>query len=416
MIAIHASPFVPGRARGALRFGSAAAAADAIVLIRQDEIAALRGRPAGIILSEGAPISHPALRLLSRGIPTVLADAAQTAGLQEGMEILLDGHTGLVASPVPAELPDRVPPAPPAAGARLHTADDVSVQLLCSVTNPEGAAAALNQGAAGLGLVRSEYLFPEDGRQPDADFLAAAMADVCRAAHPLEVTFRLVDVAGDKRPPWLGEIPGFAGVLGLQGARLYAREPVRSVYLAELAALAQLAGQCRIKVLLPYVVSLAELESLVAEIRQHLPADVPIGTMLETPAAALSVREFLAVADFAALGCNDLMQCLFAADRDMPELRAYLDPYAPALYRFLDMVARMAGADIERLQVNGLLAQRPGVLPVLLGMGFRNFSVDPVMLPWIAETVRQADIAHAVRLAQAVCAADRPEAVKRLVL
>jgi phosphoenolpyruvate-protein kinase (PTS system EI component) len=338
------------------------------------------------------------------------------AGLQEGMEILLDGHTGLLASPVPAELPELVPPAPLAAGAPLHTTDVVSVQLLCSVTNPEGAVAALNQGAAGLGLVRSEYLFPEDGRQPDADFLAVAMAEVCRAAHPLEATFRLVDVAGDKRPPWLGEVPGFAGVLGLQGARLYAHEPVRSVYLAELAALAQLAGQYRIKVLLPYVVSLAELESLVAEIRQHLPADVPIGTMLETPAAALSVREFLAVADFAALGCNDLMQCLFAADRDMPELRAYLDPYAPAFYRFLDMVARMAGRDMGRLQVNGLLAQRPGVLPVLLGMGFRIFSVDPVMLPWLAETVQRADIARAVRLARAVCAADRPEAVKWLVL
>lgn len=415
MIAIHASPFVPGRVRGILRIGSAAVAADAIVLIRQEEITALKGRPAGIILLEGAPISHPALRLLSRGIPTVLVEGRQMAELSEGMEVLLDGHIGLVASPVPAELPDLVSPAAPAAGTPVHSADGEPVHLLCSVTNAEGAAAALNQGAAALGLVRSEYLFPEDGRQPDVDFLAAAMAEVCRAAQPLEVTFRLVDVAGDKRPPWLGDIPGFAGVLGLQGARLYALEPVRSVYLAELAALAQLAGQYPIKVLLPYVVSLAELERLVAEIRRHLPADVPIGTMLETPAAALSVREFLAVADFAALGCNDLMQCLFAADRDMPELRAYLEPYAPALYRFLDLVARLAGRDIDRVQVNGLLAQRPGVLPVFLGLGYRNFSVDPVMLPWLAETVRRVDVTRAVQLAQAVCAADRPEAVKRLL-
>ena len=415
MISIQAIPFVPGRARGTLRIGADAVAADSIVLLRQTDITALGIRPAGIILADAAPLSHPALRLLSRGIPMVLAEASQLEGLRDGMEILLDGHSGLVASPLPQDLPDIVPPAPPQAGMPVRTADGAPVELRCSVTNAEGAAAALAQGAASLGLVRSEYLFPPDGRVPDAAFLAQAMTQVCRAASPLPVTFRLVDIAGDKRPPWLGDIPGIAGVLGLQGARLYGIEPVRGVYLTELQALAQLAGQYPIKVLLPYVVSLAELEALVAEIRRHVPKEVPIGTMLETPAAALSVREFLGVADFAALGCNDLMQCLFAADRDMPELRAYLDPYAPPIYRMLELVTQMAAGNLHRLQVNGLFAQRPGVLPALLGMGFRNFSVDPAMLPWLAESVRRTDTTRAADLAKAACQADRPEEVRRLL-
>jgi phosphoenolpyruvate-protein kinase (PTS system EI component) len=293
--------------------------------------------------------------------------------------------------------------------------DGAKVELRASIGTPAAGAAAVGQGAAAIGLVRTEYLFPEDGSRPDVDFLAAAFEQICQAARPLPVSFRLVDIAGDKRPPWLGRVPGVAGVLGLQGARLYSREPVRQVYLDELKALGRLAAQYRLEVLLPYVAHLTELETLVAEIRQHLPPAVRIGTMLETPAAALAVGEFLQVVDFAALGCNDLMQCLFAADRDVPELRAWLDPHAPALYRFLENVAHRAGNALGRLQVCGLLSQRPGILPIFLGLGYRVFSVDPVMIPWLAQTVRQTDTKQAAQLARAVCEARRPEEVRQLL-
>jgi phosphoenolpyruvate-protein kinase (PTS system EI component) len=196
---------------------------------------------------------------------------------------------------------------------------------------------------------------------------------------------------------------------------LYSTEPVRQVYLEELNALSRLAGQYPVRVLLPYVTSLTELETLVSEIRCHLPSTVSLGVMLETPAAALAVEEFLGEVDFAALGCNDLMQCLFAADRDMPELRAWLDPYAPALYRFLDMVAQRAGDSVSALQVCGLLPQWPGILPVLVGLGYRAFSVDPIMIPWLAQTVRLTDTQQAMQLARAVCKARRPAEVKQLL-
>ncbi len=412
---LSATPYVPGRARGILRFGPAASAPQVIVVLRQHELAALGTRPAGIVLVEGAPFSHPALRLLGRAIPTVLAEQGQLKGLVEGGEYLLDGHCGQLIRPVPGMLADAGQPAPPEMGKPVPTRDGANVELRASVGSAAGCAAAVEQGAAAIGLVRTEYLFPEDGSRPDADFLAAAFEQICQAARPLPVNFRLVDIAGDKIPPWLGRVSGIAGVRGLQGARLYASEPVRQVYLDELKALGKLAGQYRLSVLLPYVASLPELETLVTEIRQYLPPSVRIGTMLETPAAALAANDFLSAVDFAALGCNDLMQCLFAADRDLPELRAWLNPHAPALYRFLAMVAERAGDSLGTLQVCGLLSQWPGILPVLLGLGYRVFSVDPVMIPWLAQTVRQTDTSQAARLARAACEARRPDEVRQLL-
>jgi phosphoenolpyruvate-protein kinase (PTS system EI component) len=415
MFALSAIPYVPGQARGILRFGPAKAAPDTIVVIGQHELAALNARPAGIALMDASPLSHPTLRLRSEGIPTVLVEQGELEGLNEGDEVLLDGRSGLVSSPIPKNLPEHVALPPPEAGKPVATLDGVKVELRASVGSVPASAAALAKGATSIGLVRSEYLFPEDGSRPDAGFLATAFAQICQAAQPLPVCFRLVDIASDKKPPWVGGVPGIAGVLGLQGARLYATEPVRQVYRAELEALRRLSGKYQFSVLLPFVTSLAELENLVGNIRSHLPPAVPVGVMLETPAAALAVHEFLSIADFAAIGCNDLMQCLFAADRDLPELRSWLDLHAPVLYRFLDTVSREAGSAASTLQVCGLLPQWPATLPILLGMGYRTFSVDPIMIPCLAEVVRQTDTGHAARLAQAVCQVRRPQEVKRLL-
>lgn len=413
---IQATPFVPGLARGTLRFGAAAATPESIVLLGQAELARLTTRPAGVILVGAALYAHPTLRLLSQGIPSVLLESTAARDLTQGTEVILEGHAGrLLPSGQPID-PDDRPPAPLRPGEPISTRDGIGVELRCSITDAPGAAAALSAGAAAIGLARSEYLYPKDGRQPDTAFLTEACAGVCAAAAPLTVTFRLIDIAGDKRPPWLPDLPGVGGTLGLQGARLYGIEPVRSVYLAQLDALAALEDRYPLRILLPYLVSPDELERLHAEIRKHVSDRVPIGSMLETPAAALAVREFLDLADFAALGLNDLMQCLFAADRYRPELTGYLDPYSPVIYRFLHGVAGQAGADLGRVQVNGLLAQLPGVLPALIGLGYRAFSVDPVMLPWLAQRVAETDTHAAKALAAKVCAAQRTKDVKSLLL
>ena len=137
--------------------------------------------------------------------------------------------------------------------------------------------------------------------------------------------------------------------------------------------------------------------------------------MLETAGAALAVDGFLATADLVGFGLNDLMQSLFGADRDLPALRAHLDPYAPALYRFLRLTAELAGPGVNRVQLCGILPQLPGVLPVLLGLGYRTFSVDVAHAPYLARTVATRSAAQDRGLAEAVCAAASSHAVADLL-
>jgi phosphoenolpyruvate-protein kinase (PTS system EI component) len=143
--------------------------------------------------------------------------------------------------------------------------------------------------------------------------------------------------------------------------------------------------------------------------------DLPVGAMIETPAAAMEIASQLEIADFVALGTNDLMQSLFAADRDDPALAHYLDPHAPVLYRFLAQVAKEAGEQSARVQICGLLSQLPGVLPLLLGLGFRLFSVDAAYIPYLAATVRKTHVQEASALAREVCRLKTSPMVKALL-
>ena len=137
--------------------------------------------------------------------------------------------------------------------------------------------------------------------------------------------------------------------------------------------------------------------------------------MLETVGAALLVDHFLAESALVAIGLNDLMQSLCGAHRDEPQLRDALDPYAPGVYRLLAQVARIAGADLGRVQLCGMLPQLPGVLPVLLGLGYRAFSVDVAHAPYLAQIAATRTCSEDRALAAAVTAAGSAREVKGLL-
>jgi phosphoenolpyruvate-protein kinase (PTS system EI component) len=416
-IHLFAMPYVPGSAHGRLRRVPQHGGADDILILAQGDIAGLSGRPAGLIVVEGAPLSHPLLALLGTGIPTVIVTAQQAETLQAGAgrAVWLDGATGLITGHAGAGAAQ--PPAArlPAAGRPVRTADGEAVYLRASVRSIAAARRARAAGATAIGLVRSEFLLPEADALPDTAFYRAVFAQLCEAAAPLPVTIRLLDVAADKMPAWLRSIPGAGGVLGLQGVRLFGREPVQSVLHAQLAALDSLDPHCDIRVLIPYLVRLEELQYWSAYLRRRLSRPLALGAMVETPAGALDLVNWFDSADFVALGCNDLMQCLFAADRDRAELRHYLDPYAPLLFRFFRQVAEAAAEQLERVQLCGLLSQLPGVLPVLLGLGYRAFSVDVSLIPYLARSVESSSASGARALAQQVCAARESRQVRALL-
>ena len=415
MPVLQVTPFVPGSARGILRRGYESVSSDSILILTQQELGTLHDRPAGILVMGGAPLSHTMIRLLTLGIPTVLISSDTASDLEEGKEIVIDGFRGTIITLPESDLKTTHAPESPPAGKAIALNDGSQFLLRASIFNIDDASFAVQQGAAAIGLVRTEFLVPEEGRLPDAAFYESTLRKLCDCSRPLAVTLRLPDIAPDKQVPWLEPLAGMNGPLGLQGVRLYDEEPVRSVLLALLDAINKVAEDYELKLLLPYVTSLAEFSYWRSRIEQQLIKVLPIGTMAESPAAVLALTHWFEVADFVAIGCNDLMQCLFAADRDLAEVRRQLDPYSPELFRFLKQAADAAGDNMYKVQLCGLLPQLPGVLPVLLGMGFRVFSVAPVMIPYLAKIASETNVSQAKALAKHVCAAKTSAQVRGLL-
>jgi phosphoenolpyruvate-protein kinase (PTS system EI component) len=413
MTAFQVTPYVPGYARGILQRGTRAASASDICMLMQSELGDFEARPAGLIIIDGAPLSHQLIRLLALGVPTVLLSPAAADRLETGSEVLIDGTTGTIMQPPSLQAPPAPPPEPPQAGKALGLPDGSTIEFRASIGAIEEARRAVSQGAAAIGLVRTEFLAPDDGRQPDVSFYRDALGALCAAAHPLDVTLRLPDIRQDKPVPWLTPCARLNTPLGLQGVRMFDTEPVRSVIDAMLDAIKLLIDDFPIRLLLPYVTRLDEFLHWREVIRQRLGDAVPVGVMAESPIAVLAMPRWLEHADFVAIGCNDLMQCLFAADRDLVEMRDYLDPHSPELYRFLYMAADAAGDHIDRVQLCGLLPQQPDVLPVLIGMGFRSFSVAPVMIPYLARTAESSDLSRCAMLARQACTAADGNAITR---
>jgi phosphoenolpyruvate-protein kinase (PTS system EI component) len=410
LVEINAAPYVPGLATGSITRNPGNAGG---ILVVPGTALPAEILAEGVIAVEGAMFSHPMLTLLAQGIPTVIMSAEQAAGLIDGELISLDGYSGIVRDlssdiAIRAQLP--VIPEP---GKGVLTADGVRVDLRASVRTAFGAVRAKSMGAESIGLVRTEYLEPEDGRKPDRRFYGQAFDELLRAVAPLDVTLRLIDIAADKLPAWMRASGQRVSVLGRQGIRLFGDEPLRGVMSAQLDALKETVAKERVKLLVPYVTTLDEMREIRDVISSRV--DRPIGAMIETPAAAMEIADQLEIADFVALGTNDLMQSLFAADRDDPALQHYLDAYAPVLYCFLKQIAKEAGSQLQRVQVCGLLSQLPGVFPVMLGLGFRAFSVDAAYIPYLASIVSKTHLNEASVLAREVCQMKRSSAVRTLL-
>ncbi|MBA1148663.1 phosphoenolpyruvate-protein phosphotransferase [Ectothiorhodospiraceae bacterium WFHF3C12] len=416
MTAIYATPFRQGIAEGELQ-RLEQGAPTALVILDYNQLQDFQGPAAGLIVVGAAPLSHPMLRLSMLNVPTVIVTPHQARGLTAGSEYVMDGTHGIIADRETWRRSDgrALVPDPPRPAEPVMTRDGVGLELRASVTGPEGARQAHAFGAASIGMVRSEYMMPADGGRPDVDFFREAFEALCEAADGLPVTLRLLDLAPDKVPDWLPDIEGMRGLLGLRGSRLYGAEPVRSVFLAQARAAGEVSRRYPLRVMLPYLVQPEEYRRWRADIAAVAPDTLAVGVMAETPAAALAIDEWLQLADFVSIGCNDLMQCMFGADREIPELAGLLDPYSPVLFRFLRQVATLSDDRLASVQLCGLLSRVPRIFPALLGLGFRNFTLEPHLIPLLAETVRGTDMDTARALADAVCAQTEADAVRTML-
>ena len=411
---LRGTGYFPGCATGPARRG-AAGPGEIAVLGPDGPLPALARAPAAIVLIGAAPLSHRTISLRRLGVPMVLLDPRDAARLGHLPVLRVDGTAGEVTAPRPCP----PPPPVPAAGRWLELAGGERVALRASVSAPEDATRAREAGAQAIGLVRSENLAPAAGGPPDQAFYRAVLADLRAAARGLALTVRLPDFAPDKRPAWARDLPVPASPLGLQGARLYHHPRVWALVEALLAAMGDAAGEAErgppLRVLIPFQSRIEEFRGWRDRVRAVVGGRIDVGAMLEVPAAVLEIDRWLEEAAFVAIGCNDLMQTLYGADRDLAALAPWLDPYAPAALRLLARAAAAAGPGLDRVQLCGVLPQLPGLGAALVGMGFRAFSVDPGVIPHLAAALRRQGRGELPSLARAALAAGDGAALRRVL-
>jgi phosphoenolpyruvate-protein kinase (PTS system EI component) len=340
-------------------------------------------------------------------------DAAAAAQWPPGTWALLDAAGGELRAAAP-RTPLEPWPAPPAPGRDrpIGTADGTEVQLGASIAGTTGIRHALAAGATRIGLVRSELLLPDDIGRPNTDIYRRVFAALLNLAAPLPVTVRLLDLAPDKWPAWLADADAAAARGRQRGSQLFGQSSIRALLDMQLAALAALdAPPERLRLIWPSGAPLETFLRFRDDTRRRLPG-VALGAMVESPLELLALDRWRAEADFVAIGSNDLLQHLCAADRDDPAQRHQLDPYRPELFRFLGEALREAP---EQVQICGLLPQIEGLLPVLVGLGCRGCSVEPMLIPLLARDLAGRTLDGCRALAVAACAAATGAEVRELL-
>lgn len=406
-----ARPYLPGRVKGPVRIGAENARRDAIVVMEQHDLREFNGACSALAVIDGKPFSHALIRVQGHAIPCIIISREQAEQIPADTELVLDGQRGLLFDPQLSTEYPATQVTPPALFSPPASRDGERILLRASVSNRTGVMRALSCGASAIGLLRMEYLGARSRVPPDADFFTNELGACCNEAEPLPLIARLPDFTGAKLPDWCGALPHSVEQHDSRGVRLYTREPFKTLVKHILEGVNRCAEFYDLRLLLPFIDTLDEFIELRDQLRPQLSEMVAIGAMLETRHGVDRVERFLSEADFVAIGCNDFIADTLNCDREQDDI----DPYHPAIYRHLQRLAQQAGGQTREIQLNGQLAHIPEVLPVLIGLGFRIFCVDPLLIPYLGARVKQVDSAEAARLAERVCRAADADQVKQLL-
>ncbi len=411
---IEAKPYVPGRVEGVVRHGPAGAGRDALVVLRPDEVATFPGPCAGVIVAGGQPLQHGLIRLLDHAVPAILADEAQARNLEEGRELVLDGTQGRLLDPEEARRQPAEPRhAPSALFTPYRSRDGAAVMLRASVASRHGITRTLSYGASAIGSLRSEFLGHASAVTPPAEFYLTELGMCCEEAEPIPLVVRLPDVTPHKLPRWCKPLAQRVDLDALRGPALHFEAPLAEAVEGLVGAAARLADYHDIRLMLPHVESAAVMERWLDRFGGLAGGQVAIGAMVESVEGAGAVAELMELAHFLAVGTNDLLASVLGFDRNDPAARP--DFYHPAMLRRLAAIAEAAGPRVGEVQLDGQLVRAPGVLPLLVGLGFRIFSTEPMFLPALGRRVEAIDSGEMAELARRACGAGGSGEVRRLL-
>lgn len=358
-------------------------------------------------VATGGPTSHAAILARALGIPAVVSLGEEIDQLAEGMQVIVDGTGGeILVEPDPATVADYHQRAEILAAARQEalksidqpaiTLDGTRVEIVANIGNAEDAQEALQYGAEGAGLLRTEFLFLERNTEPDEEKQTAIYRTIFEIMGLRPVVVRTLDIGGDKPAPYLNQTPEMNPFLGVRGIRLSLARP--ALFQAQLRSLLRAATGHNLKIMFPMVATLEEISTVRAQIEQAQSAfereqreyakNVEVGIMIEVPSAALMADVLAEEVDFFSIGTNDLAQYTLASDRTNGSVSKLADALHPSVLRLIRMVIEAAHARGKWVGLCGELAGNPLAVPVLLGLGLDEFSMVPKAIPVLKQTIR----------------------------
>ena len=365
-----------------------------------------------IVTVGGSALSHSAILARSLHLPLVVGATQALQQINDGNVLIVDGGNGLlVMEPNSDDL--RAHRMRVREGQRerkqLHrlrrepsrTLDGVDIRILANAESREDVAEAHALGAAGVGLYRTEFLFLQRDELPGEDEQFRAYRDVALGMTGRTVTIRTLDVGADKADRTglaLSDEPNPA--LGLRGVRLALAHP--DVFETQVRAIVRASGYGPVRMLVPMISSREEVVAVAALLQQvkrdlrseghEIAEHIALGAMIEVPAAALALPDFIDAIDFLSIGTNDLIQYLLAADRNNEALGELYTPLHPALLRLLESVIRTARRRGKPVAVCGEMAGDATFAPLLLALGLEEFSLHPGTLLELRQAIRMLDL------------------------
>ncbi|WP_245391767.1 phosphoenolpyruvate--protein phosphotransferase [Salinicola aestuarinus] len=379
----------------------------------------------GLLTARGGATSHSAILARALGIPAVVGAGERILTVANDEELILDGDLGRVIVAPAAERRDRAELRlkelerlrREAFGSRFEqgrTRDGKRVEIAANLGNTAHAEEAVEHGAEGVGLLRTEFLFMAHPQAPD---LETQIAEYRRAFDALDgrpLVARTLDVGGDKPLPYWPVAAEDNPFLGLRGIRLALTKPY--ILETQLRALLTAAGDRPLRIMFPMIKDIDEyrraraiVDALQAEIGAP---DVQVGVMIEIPSAALLAPSLAAEVDFFSVGTNDLTQYTLAIDRGHPELSSQADGLHPAVLRLIQMTVDAAHAHGKWVGVCGELGSDAAAVPVLVGLGVDELSVSVRQVPMVKARLRGITLATARLHAETALAQATSQAVR----
>ena len=385
-------------------------------------------RVLGFGLVEGGPTSHIAILARALGLPAIVGVDESMLALKEKTPVILNGNDGTLTVNPAVDVLERARLAQrrwleyrrfaqEQAVLPATTLDGQRVAVTANAGSIADAAEALNMGADGIGLLRTEFLFLERTTAPSEDEQFGVYRAIAETMKTLPVIIRTLDIGGDKPLPYIHLKPELNPFLGERGIRLCLNRP--ELFSEQLRAILRAAPFGNLRIMFPMVSDIAELRltrALIEELRSELDAPaVPIGIMVEVPSAALLADVLAPEIDFFSIGTNDLTQYTLAIDRGNSALASKHDGLHPAVLRLIAQTIDAAHKHGKRADICGELGSDAAAIPILLGLGMDELSVSIPSVPTVKAQVRLLKISDLQSLARAALNCATAQEVRELV-